>query len=92
MNEAKKQYRQHVRNLHRQRTRDIKLASGCVDCGYNKDSRALDFDHIDPSTKREAVSLMMVQRRSWGAIEAEIAKCEVRCANCHRTKTPMVSG
>jgi hypothetical protein len=29
----------------------------------------------------------MIGRCSWEALEAEIAKCVVRCANCHRART-----
>src|ERR1035438_1249037 len=29
----------------------IKMASGCVDCGYNLHPAALDFDHLVPSEK-----------------------------------------
>jgi hypothetical protein len=66
----------------------IKIASGCVDCGYRAHPAALDFDHLDPSTKIAAVSAMVYSlRKSWPEIESEIAKCEVVCANCHRIRT-----
>ena len=56
----------------------------CVDCG-NTDIRVLDFDHVY-GEKGGNIS-RMIQGSPWLAIEAEIAKCEVRCANCHRIKT-----
>lgn len=56
----------------------------CVDCGVT-DIRVLEFDHVR-GEKYENIS-RMIQSSSWKAIEAEIAKCEVRCANCHRIKT-----
>lgn len=59
----------------------IKLAAGCVDCGYKTHPAALHFDHVDPSTKSFAISKGLT--RSWATIQAEIAKCVVRCANCH---------
>lgn len=58
----------------------------CVDCG-NSDFRVLEFDHRDPSDKLEAVSSLLRKGRPWLVIESEIAKCDVRCANCHRIKT-----
>ncbi len=57
----------------------------CVDCGQT-DIRVLEFDHVERSTKRLAVTAM-VGRRNWPTILSEIEKCEVRCANCHRIKT-----
>lgn len=59
----------------------IKMDSGCVDCGYREHPAALHFDHIDPKSKRFSIAKGLT--RSWDAILAEIAKCEVRCANCH---------
>ena len=56
---------------------------GCVDCGYNAHPAALDFDHRDGSEKKGNVSRMV----SLDRVKAEIAKCDVRCANCHRIKT-----
>jgi aerobic-type carbon monoxide dehydrogenase small subunit (CoxS/CutS family) len=61
----------------------IKLQRGCVDCGYNAHAEALEFDHL--SGKTAAISQM--RNRSMKVVLAEIAKCEVRCANCHRVKT-----
>lgn len=65
---------------------EIKLAKGCADCGYNKHPAALDFDHLPGHVKRQNLSRM----NGWygkAAIEAELAKCEVVCANCHRIRT-----
>lgn len=57
----------------------------CVDCG-ERDPVLLDLDHVR-GDKVESVSFMVRNNTGWQAIEAEIAKCEVRCANCHRRKT-----
>ena len=56
----------------------------CVDCG-EADLAVLHFDHL--RDKVEAISTMWRRQRSWSAVEREIAKCEVRCANCHARKT-----
>ncbi len=57
---------------------------GCADCG-ELDLDVLDYDHVR-GEKVNTVSALF----SSGSIEsvrAEIAKCEVRCANCHRKIT-----
>jgi len=58
----------------------------CIDCG-EKDYRVLDFDHIRRRNKFKSVSEMRSGHYSWKSVCAEIAKCEIRCANCHRRKT-----
>ena len=63
----------------------IKLESGCVDCGYREHPQALQFDHVDPSLKQHEIGRMTGMK--WSRIEAEIAKCQVRCANCHAVRT-----
>jgi hypothetical protein len=58
----------------------------CVDCGEN-DPRCLDLDHRDPATKRGSLADLITRTQVNNAVlEAEIAKCDVRCANCHRIK------
>ena len=63
---------------------DYKASKGCTDCG-EKDPIVLDLDHIDPNTKIHEPSSL--GKYSWKTLKDEIAKCEVRCANCHRRRT-----
>ena len=69
---------------YKQRLKEIKEASGCIDCGQ-KNHIVLDFDHL--KDKKYNVSRMIHDGFSWAAIKKEIAKCEVVCANCHRIRT-----
>lgn len=57
----------------------------CVDCG-ERDIVVLDFDHVR-GTKIADVGYLISTGYALDKIEAEISKCEVRCANCHRRKT-----
>jgi hypothetical protein len=70
----------------RQRLGDIKLASGCVDCGFKLHPAALHFDHLPQYEKKLNIGLALTNAR-WSDILAEINKCVVRCANCHAIKT-----
>ncbi|MGH7484802.1 MAG: hypothetical protein ACREMY_04230 [bacterium] len=67
------------------RLRAYLMSHPCVDCG-EKVVATLDFDHRDPATKELTIA-QMVGRRTWRSISAEIEKCEIRCANCHRRRT-----
>lgn len=57
----------------------------CVDCGET-DPLVLEFDHRDPATKRREVGRLAATKR-WTVVATEIAKCDVRCGNCHRRRT-----
>lgn len=59
------------------------LEHPCIDCGET-DLLVLEFDHV--RDKVVAVS-KMIPSYALEQLRAEIAKCEVRCANCHRRKT-----
>ena len=63
----------------------IKLERGCADCGYNAHPAALDFDHR-PGVKK-LFNLANMSNATWTQVEAEVAKCDVVCANCHRIRT-----
>ena len=59
------------------------IARVCVDCGAS-DVRVLEFDHL--GDKVADVS-RLVQGASLDRVRAEIAKCDVVCANCHKIRT-----
>ena len=57
----------------------------CVDCGES-DVLVLEFDHVR-GKKKMAISQMVSGEYTKRLIDEEIAKCDVRCANCHRRRT-----
>ncbi len=61
-------------------------AHPCVDCG-NDDLRVLDFDHRPGTGKRKEVMAMVKEGFSLPRLSEEIAKCDVRCRNCHAIVT-----
>lgn len=72
-----------------QRLRDYVLevlqSRPCADCGEDN-ILVLEFDHI--SDKKYNIGDMICHpSTSLIKLEQEIAKCEIRCANCHRVKT-----
>ena len=91
-------HRRNVRRRNEQVRRDVRVLLAaylqehpCVDCG-ERDLRVLDLDHEDPASKSAAIGRMIVDAVSWTRIEQEIAKCSVRCANCHRRRTSAMAG
>ena len=62
------------------------LGGKCIDCGYSAHLAALDFDHVDPTTKRFTISGKMNQYNLTNLL-LEAKKCVLRCANCHRIRT-----
>jgi hypothetical protein len=61
----------------------------CADCGGKFPHYVMDFDHRDGEEK-----LFNVGRGRMGKarVIAEMAKCDVICANCHRIRTAIRSG
>jgi hypothetical protein len=80
-----------ARARNREKFRAYMTASACADCGI-RDFAVLDLDHRDPRDKLNEVSLLARQPISWSAIQKEINKCDVVCANCHRKRTARYFG
>lgn len=70
--------------------RDYKEARGCMDCGNSFPYFVLELDHRDPKTK--LINPADMVRQGWGLdkIKAELDKCDVVCANCHRFRTHQI--
>ncbi len=80
---AESQIRYRSRN--RARVNTFLADRRCVDCG-EADPVVLEFDHVS-GTKKANVSTLVAEVISWKRISEEMAKCEIRCANCHRRRT-----
>jgi hypothetical protein len=70
---------------------DILLNSFCLDCGESRPA-TLQWDHRDPSLKEFGISDAIRQGHSKKRILEEMAKCDVRCANCHAIRTAEQQG
>lgn len=62
-------------------------ASPCLDCQHAWPSVAMDFDHRDPSTKVYDVTKWAFSNWTIEKLQAEVMKCDVVCACCHRLRT-----
>jgi transposase-like protein len=75
--EAVAQWRRNVKR------RLVERAGGqCSICGYDGYQGALQFHHVDPTTKCFVVS-RRGNTRSLAELQAEADKCILLCANCH---------
>lgn len=63
----------------------------CVDCS-EADPVVLEFDHVNGDKMASVSEAAYARAWTWERVEAEIAKCEVRCANCHKRKTAREQG
>ena len=75
-----------LRTVFREKLRRFLLAHPCVKCGES-DPVVLEFDHIDPSRKLFSISQGYMGGQPWRNVQAEIDKCQVLCANCHKRRT-----
>lgn len=86
---TKTRQRENAASVHKRgkrlREQLIKEAGGCCNrCTYKRCLRALEFHHKDPTTKLFNLSAANMRRYSLEEVLAEVAKCELVCANCHR--------
>lgn len=73
-----------IREKNRKYVWNYLLQHPCIDCG-EKDIIVLTFDHI--GRKRFNISDTARWRFGLNSLKKEMAKCEIRCANCHLRKT-----
>jgi len=74
--------------LRRQRVQAavMKAKTGpCLDCGGTFPPAAMDLHHRDPLAKSFTISASK-QSVGFKKLAAEIAKCDLLCANCHRIR------
>ncbi len=66
------------------------LGGQCVDCGLKINCLSVyDFDHRPGAEKRRSIrdnSVGIDLDWPWEVIQAELDKCDLRCANCHRLR------
>ena len=61
------------------------LGGKCYDCGLVSNFRAVyDFHHRNPEEKEFDPGSIL--HYSWKRIVAELDKCDLLCANCHRIR------
>lgn len=77
-----------IRAVQKRRKKIRRLAceykgSKCEICGYDRCMEALEFHHKNPTEKDFSIS-EKGYTRSWNRVKAELDKCLMLCANCHR--------
>lgn len=65
----------------------IKENTPCADCLNRFPYYVLHFDHLPQFKKNKEVAKLLQGTSSRKTVMAEIAKCEVVCANCHAVRT-----
>ncbi len=63
---------------------DALKAVPCADCGGTFPPECMDFDHV---RGEKSFGIAVTINRAWHKLLPEIEKCEVVCANCHRTRS-----
>jgi len=85
VNSSKQKYERKRRNKRQQWIFEYLLKHPCEDCKEDNPI-VLDFDHVK-GKKSFHISRALNLGYSIKTILKEIAKCKVRCSNCHRKQT-----
>lgn len=76
----------------------LKVFIGCENCGFSSSAHALQYDHTNHAEKYRTKSGKIIHPSdlfrtcSVSVFVAEVAKCVIRCANCHAIKTARERG
>lgn len=75
---------QKLRGLKRKYEAVLARGGKCERCGYDKNIAALDFHHTNPDEKEFQIDMRHFSNHSLEKLQAELDKCILLCANCHR--------
>jgi transposase len=68
--------------------REEKVGKVCMDCREDYPHWILEFDHRPGEEKKFTIGTHNITRdKSLDEVKAEIAKCDIVCANCHKNRT-----
>lgn len=81
--DKKELYRYQTNRWIKRKQKAIEYKGGsCINCGYSKYYGALEFHHLNSQEKD--LDWIKLRLTSWDKITAELDKCVLLCANCHR--------
>lgn len=86
---SRERMRQYMREYREKRLKAarVKLGGKCVLCWSEAN---LEFDHIDPTTRIKPITTLT--HASKKVFDAELAKCQLLCVQCHDRKTILERG
>lgn len=76
--------KQKIRGLKRKYEYVLSRGGKCEICGYDKNIAALEFHHKNPEEKSFQIDMRRFSNGNIENLEAELNKCILVCANCHR--------
>lgn len=68
----------------REKIRKLKSETPCSDCKATYPYYVMDFDHLE---NKEYLIARLINDNKKSALEKEMEKCQIVCANCHRIRT-----
>ena len=74
---------QQTRGLARKLELIVICGGKCNRCGYARNLAALTWHHLDPALKTFNLDVRSLSNRNRDAIDDELRKCILLCANCH---------
>lgn len=76
-----------VKIKQRDYVRSVKNDQPCTDCGQKYPFYIMQFDHREPDKKEFTIGRIAQLTPSMERLKAEIAKCDLVCANCHASRS-----
>ena len=85
-NRAERQRQSGLRATKRRQNMKLRAVAhkggACSKCGYKRCVAALEFHHREPEQKSFSIAVGSMWK--WEILEAEVEKCDLLGANCHR--------